>query len=446
MFVCFKRNVAVRIPHDTNHSRTSLALHRGSGPSANVCKSVVPSQMNVVGAKRYLLVTPCDPGNCHIYFGVQRRALATAVALAHITGRTLLIPPPEWYPDQAQQFANAFMNSPQGRVPQFVRWSELYDIDRLRQSGVDADDFHDVNIDRIDRAVLATGGAMAKLPASVPSTPNSDDALLGHLQAHPCKHGRTGLQSNFSFEFDSETNAQAGVGELYGRHLRIDALRCGALPLSRTETQKALAAWLGDVPIAAVFDVGHHAHTIVSDMKVFVKLDQGLRPSALLDREAARFIHEMLLARGASKFAAVHWRHGDYVPSVYNMLTPLESVVKRVRKALNEELECPDCPVLLMTNCRNESALAELRAALPTLVRYTPLAPPTADDYRSWAADDVDATPRTVFSDEGPRLLIEQAIAMRADAFVGNPRSAVTEFVDMVRHSRNQQSRPKMEL
>ena len=90
--------------------------------------------LNVDGAKRYLLVTPCDPGNCHIYFGVQRRALATAVALAQITGRTLLIPPPEWYPDQAQQFANAFMNSPQGRVPQFVRWSELYDIDRLRHA------------------------------------------------------------------------------------------------------------------------------------------------------------------------------------------------------------------------------------------------------------------------------------------------------------------------
>ena len=293
---------------------------------------------------------------------------------------------------------------------------------------------------------------MAKLPASVPSTPNSDDALLGHLQAHPCKHGRTGLQSNFSFEFDSETNAQAGAGELFGRHLRIDALRCGALPLSRTETQKALAAWLGDVPIAAVFDVGHHAHTIVSDMKVFIKLDQGLRPSAVLDREAVRFIHEMLLARGASKFAAVHWRHGDYVPTVYNMLTPLESIVKRVRKALKEELECLDCPVLLMTNCRNESALAELRAALPTLVRYTPSAPPTTDDYRSWAAGDVaialEATPSTgtAFSDEGPRLLIEQAIAMHADAFVGNPRSAVTEFVDMVRHSRNELSRPKMEL
>jgi hypothetical protein len=37
-------------------------------------------------------------------------------------------------------------------------------------------------------------------------------------------------------------------------------------------------------------------------------------------------------------------------------------------------------------------------------------------------------------------------VPRRADAFVGNPRSAVTEFVDMVRHSRNQQSRPKMEL
>ena len=148
----------------------------------------------------------------------------------------------------------------------------------------------------------------------------------------------------------------------------------------------------------------------------------------------------------------MHWRHGDYVPTVYNMLTPLESIVKRVRKALKEELECLDCPVLLMTNCRDESALAELRAALPTLVRYTPSAPPTTDDYRSWAADDVaialEATPSTgtAFSDEGPRLLIEQAIAMHADAFVGNPRSAVTEFVDMVRHSRNELSRPKMEL
>ena len=49
---------------------------------------------------RYLLVTPCDPGNCHIYFGVQLRAFPTALALAKSLKRTLVLPPFEWYENQ----------------------------------------------------------------------------------------------------------------------------------------------------------------------------------------------------------------------------------------------------------------------------------------------------------------------------------------------------------
>ena len=59
-----------------------------------------------------LIVTPCDPGDCHIYFGVQRRALSTAVALAQSLNRTLVLPPIEWYEHQAQLMMNTFRASP----------------------------------------------------------------------------------------------------------------------------------------------------------------------------------------------------------------------------------------------------------------------------------------------------------------------------------------------
>ncbi len=390
-------------------------------------------------AERFLLVTPCDPGACHIYFGVQRRALTTAIALAQATGRTLVLPPAEWYPEQAQLFANAFKKTPQGRVPYFVRWSALYDLDRLRQNGIDAVDFDDVHMTRIHRAVLQTGDSTARLPANAPSSPSDDDdALLGHLQPRACKHGRAGLQANFSFEAATSPAADTqAAGELYGRHLHIDALRCGVLPLKLPSTTTALASWLGDAAIAAVFDVGHHAHTVVADAgRSRTLLERSLRPNAMLDREAARFVKDVVLAHGATKFAAVHWRHGDYV--AYNLLTPLESVAKRVRTALVEQLECADCPVFLMSNCRNESALGELRAALPTLVTYTPPLPGPSPTTDGAPLADGTSSPqgRQSFSDEGPRLIIEQAIAMRADAFVGNPRSAVSEFIDMVRRAR----------
>ena len=100
-----------------------------------------------------------------------------------------------------------------------------------------------------------------------------------------------------------------------------------------------------------------------------------------------------------------------------------------------EETRCADptdpCPVFLMTNCRNASALEQLVSALPSPpLRYEPSAPP--------------------FANEGRRLLVEQAIAARALRFVGSPRSAVTEYVETLRRGREreraQRARAKEEL
>ena len=41
-------------------------------------------------APRYLLVAPCEPGECHIYYSQQRKTLPHALALAAYTGRTLV--------------------------------------------------------------------------------------------------------------------------------------------------------------------------------------------------------------------------------------------------------------------------------------------------------------------------------------------------------------------
>ena len=113
----------------------------------------------------------------------------------------------------------------------------------------------------------------------------------------------------------------------------------------------------------------------------------------------------------------MHWRHGDYV--AYKLATSLAKVVGSAQLAL-DELRCAgDCAVFLMSNCRNASALAELSAALPTLVRYEPPAG------------------RTRFAEEGARLVIEQAIAAQADVFLGSPRSAVSQYVEQLRRARH---------
>lgn len=444
---------------------------------------------------KHLVVTPCDPGNCHIYFGVQRRALPTAIALARATGRTLVLPPAEWYPDQAQQFTNAFLTTPQGASPRFVRWSDLYDIDRLRRDGLEVVEYHGAPIEHIDAAVLQT---TVRGP-----TATRGDALDSLLVEEVCKHGRRGLQANLTFEPNAESPADLrATGELYGRHVRIGRMRCGQLPLGSQATA-ALGAWFGESAVAAIFNVGHHVHTRVADQgRAHALLERSLRPSARLEAEAARFIAEHVLAewprggraqqagaggaltdggagglgapRGVqarpAKFVAVHWRHGDYV--AYGLLTPLDGVVSRARAGLRQ-IGCASCPVFLMTNCRNASALDELRRALPTLVTYTPPSGTgggsgggeaessgaggggegRGGEGRGGAGGGVggaseggaggDGRERVSFGDEGPRLIIEQAIAMRADAFIGNPRSAVSEFVEMVRRGRKtREARP----
>ena len=71
---------------------------RGPAPSLSARRSRPSRPMQ----SRYLLVTPCDPGNCHIYFGVQLRAFPTALALAKSLKRTLVLPPFEWYENQVR--------------------------------------------------------------------------------------------------------------------------------------------------------------------------------------------------------------------------------------------------------------------------------------------------------------------------------------------------------
>jgi hypothetical protein len=337
------------------------------------------------------------------------------------------------YDGQAQQFTNAFTSTPQGKVPRFVRWSDLFDVGRLRAVGVDVREYHEVDMSRIHRAVLQTGTGRF----------DSHQSADTH---RACKHGRRGLQSNLTWAVAPSAGLEppdaspgdvvhAAHGELYGRSVAIDQLRCGPLPLrSGPAVLEELRAWLGDAPVAAVFDVGHHTHTHVADHRTIALVASSLRPNAELDSEAERAIASLFVgitrARGVrdasapeegagappSRFVAVHWRHGDYV--AYGLVSELESVIARVQTALSK-LACSEgeCGVFLMTNCRDESALGELRKAFSTLTTYHPSEP--------------------LFAEEGPRLLIEQAIAIRADAFVGNRRSAVSEFVETVRRSRS---------
>ena len=380
-------------------------------------------------AGRHLLVTPCDPGDCHIYFGVQLRALPTALALAKISDRTLVLPPFEYYEDQAQQFANAFRATASGQRPLYVPFSKLFDLDRLRTGGMDAVDFDSVPSVSIDAAVVQTGGpspAVRKSGAS--DTPHTLDAAL---IAEPCRASRHGLRKNLSFAPDDTTRPTAV--RLYGRTLSIGEVACGAITnLNPDASLNALLAWWADVPMAALFNVGHHFHTrVASGMhgREAESLAKHLRPNAMLDREAERFVGEAIhlstTAAGSAvgaRFIAAHWRHGDYV--AYDTLTPPASFATRVSKAFEDAGCAPAsrCALFLMTNCRDPAALDKLKEALPAPpIMYTP----SADAY----------------TDEGQRLVIEAAVASRAHAFVGSPRSAVTDLVEILQRGRRHDQR-----
>ena len=171
-------------------------------------------------------------------------------------------------------------------------------------------------------------------------------------------------------------------------------------------------------------------HTKVPLHQARLVVDQALRPNPSLDGEASRFTAEYF---APAQFVAVHWRHGDYV--AYKLLMPLEKLIERVHQALRG-LKCrvgdeadaaalTPCKVFLMTNCRNASALAEFSAAMEPaggVVRYEPTQP--------------------FHATEGGRLVIEQSIAARADAFVPSQRSAVSEFIETLRRQRKRASKP----
>ena len=388
-----------------------------------------------------LLWTPCDPGECHIYFSQQRKALATAVGLARTLKRTLVLPPFEWYDGQAQLMANAFRATADGRRPRFTAWSDLFDLTQLRQR-VPLIELHELRADaadsaaalRWDRAIYAKGtlvSANERKLADVAAPP-----LTGVLaESGPCKpRSSAGLLMNLTSSADLGGGGP-WAGELMGGAMSVQEVRCGALLLTTggglqlEKATAALASWFGDAPSAAIFSVGHYSHA--KAWSSAEELDATYTPpAASLEAEARRFVVEVLLVGSGSgggggssggsssggKFVAMHWRDGDYVP--YKLGTSASGVAERAKTAL-AELGCASCAVFIMTNCREKASLAELQSLLPTAtIGYTPPA---------------DAPPGSTFGEEGPRLVIEQAIATLADAFVGSGRSAVTHFVEEAR-------------
>ena len=356
------------------------------------------------------------PAQCHIYFSQQRKALSTGLALALALNRTLVLPPFEWYSGQAQLMANAFRATNEGRIPQFTPWSHLFDIEPLRQH-VPVVELHELfasagpaGLD-FDRALYATGTSIS--PNDRMQATQAEGALQGFLAERPCKdRSSQGLLKNLT----RAVVAGAWQGRVLNGAMQVSSMRCGMLLLDQPGATDALATWFGDAAMVAAFSVGHYPHAKLTGPSVF------LPPASAIQQEADRYVAELQRPRPARgeaasgnelEFVAVHWRHGDYVP--YRLLTPAQTVAKDAERAL-AAIRCPTCPVFLMTNCRDSSALDELRRLLPTLARYEP-----PDD-------------RPEFAEEGPRLIIEQAIATQAAQFVGSPRSAVTLFVEEARH------------
>ena len=78
-----------------------------------------------------------------------------------------MLPPFEWYTDQAQMLANSFMKTPEGQTPRFLRWSDLFDLAPVRERVdifefadlLEADDGGGARV-RIDRALHNAGAAL----------------------------------------------------------------------------------------------------------------------------------------------------------------------------------------------------------------------------------------------------------------------------------------------
>ena len=382
-------------------------------------------------APRYLLVAPCEPSECHIYYSQQRKSLPHALALAAHTGRTLVLPPFEHYRNQAQTLTNAFRATDDGRTPLFTRWSELFDFARLRQHA-DVIELHEMPRDEggawsFGRAILSKGlGAPSETVAKRGTTKGDLAGIFGEGACHS-----TGLFSNLS-KFGGQ---HAYDGALYGGAVRLGELRCGGLAFSRPSTwtgrpiapataAAAVGAWLGDAPAGALFGVGHALHTHAAAAEHMQLAERAVRPHPRLLSEARRFVRAALDPSFAAaddaegygvrgRYVAIHWRHGDYVD--YNLVATADRVVRAATGAL-DELGCAECAVFLMTNHPNATAVDELRARLPMLVRYG-------------------GGEEEAFEGEGERLVVESAIATHAEIFFGPGRSAVSQLIEAARRA-----------
>lgn len=201
--------------------------------------------------ERYLIASPCDPGNCHIYFSVQRKCLPAAIALARETGRVLVLPPLEWYVDQAQLMANAFLR--QTPVPRFTRWSDLFDLTYL-QHHLPVIELQELRSSSsaptaaagaliIDAAVLDT--------ASVASFSRAETDVGGAFEEQPCPlTAAHGLLANLSRVSPSRQYR----GQLWEAPTIIRQLRCGAL--SPRPGGTVVGEWFDQARIVAAFGLG----------------------------------------------------------------------------------------------------------------------------------------------------------------------------------------------
>jgi hypothetical protein len=266
----------------------------------------------------------------------------------------------------------------------------------LRAAGIDAMELEDTLCEEsvlgitIHRALLQVGYLRGMRTAL-----QQDGELTGRLYTSSCARlnsarEATSLRSNLTAsnqrsnrELRDSSRAhelRTVTSMLYGRRIVFDSLVCGHLQLNSDGAADALKRWLGPAKVAAVFNVGHvpFMHFDDGNSSRLLERDGALQPSPELTAEAARFVAATPLGR-APRFVAAHWRAGEYV--AYGNGAPLESLTRAVRTMLSRE-SCagdgadapPACPVFLMTNCRDASTLAKLRAALPTVLTYEPAA------------------------------------------------------------------------
>lgn len=441
LFAAFASTLALELPPQ----RASPQASTMSSELAQQCES--PEAM-LQTDERFIIAWPCDPGECHIYFGQQRKALTTNFNLARATNRTLVLAPFTWYEGQAQQYTNTFKRTAAGVRPLFTRFSELFDLssferplsDGTRIRVIELCDFaaHEVAAGRrleIDLAIMSKG-----IPRNHERDLRSDPELDKRLVVpYNCSKPLEGIALNMS---------EAGSGELWGfsrEHVAVHELRCGYAMLAKAwaASGKQLADFgtrlespelFGGKRLVALLGTGHQLHSHATDAAA-ADLNERLAYAPHLVAQAEAFVRESLAplvqaARAAhglrelhaqsegAGYVSVHWRHGDYVP--YGHVTEPEMLERKVAQARDKlPGACATCPVFLATNCRDRHSIEQLRrliAPMP-LLAYEPPDGPEGDPFRS----------------EGTRLAVEMLVAARASIFVRSSRSAVSAFIDVER-------------